>query len=152
MLAEKPWFVLLGLVTALLLEVPVNCIRKLAISDIKKPVNYTSQEWEDLITPPEKGGRWLGRLERIFSFLIFLFWIPEGILAWLAFKVASKWEVWQNIIKVPEDKQTIDKLKLSVRRAWGSRVLQSFLIGTLGNLLAGFFGAVVTMWLIWFTP
>jgi len=33
------------------------------------------------------------------------------------------------------------------RRAWGDRVLQRFLIGTLGNILAGFLGALTT--LIW---
>ena len=59
------------------------------------------------------------------------------IIGCLVFKVGSKWEVWNNIIKVPTDVEGWDELDyLCLRLHWGSRLLSSFLIGTLANVAA----------------
>lgn len=85
----------------------------------------------------------MGSFERILIF--FAVWIQEYeiIAGWFAFKVASKWKVWSNVIKVPESlpesKDNISILSyLKARRAWGARILSRFLIGTITNILIGF--------------
>jgi hypothetical protein len=68
--------------------------------------------------------------------------VSFGIGGWLAFKIAAKWEVWKNIHKFP-DKFTDDPSnildELRARNEIGSITLSRFLIGTLGNILVGFF-------------
>jgi len=90
----------------------------------------------------------LGRFERTLFYIAIVSLYPEVILGWLAFKVASKWEVLQNLVKVPGMEDPGRKLSVTGRRAWGDRVLQRFLIGTLGNILAGYFGVLTTFILL----
>ena len=77
----------------------------------------------------------------------------SSLLVGLAFKVASKWNAWTNIIAVPKELPGLDPLEyLAARRKWGSRVLVTFLVGTLANVLAGYFGAAVALYgtpLVW---
>jgi hypothetical protein len=109
--------------------------------DNNPPTHIEPNQWKEILSPGNKrAGLWLGRFERLFFLIMF---ISEAyILAgfWLAFKVASKWETWQNIVQVPDDEVQGFNLGVLDRRNWGDRVLQRFLLGTLGNLLAGFFG------------
>lgn len=65
----------------------------------------------------------------------------EIIGGWLAFKVAAKWEVWKNIVQVPDSlgKSPIEYLK--ARSALGSYILTRFLVGTLANVLVGLVAA-----------
>lgn len=147
-LIESPCLVFVGFLVALfsgfLVVRPILRIVTKEIDD-NRGQGYSTKEWKDLIEPPKAGGFWLGAFERIFFFFLFLLLKPELIAIWLAFKVASKWEVWQNIIKVPGESDTKDeRLTLGVRRAWGSRVKERFLIGTLLNILLGLAGAIVT--------
>jgi hypothetical protein len=62
----------------------------------------------------------------------------------LAFKLGAKWKVWEQIIKVPEDKVDLDKTQYLQRERLGSRVLGRFLNGTLYNAVCGLIGACVT--------
>jgi len=125
----------------------VGKFRKYAVSNIKltPPAGVTQKDWDEAtggegIAEP---GKWLGIIERLLIF--FAVWINEYtiIAAWLAFKVATKWEVWNNIVKVPdllpESKDNLSTLcYLKARRAWGAMVLSGFLIGTITNVLIGF--------------
>ncbi|MFA6072302.1 MAG: hypothetical protein WC810_27380, partial [Janthinobacterium sp.] len=43
-----------------------------------------------------------GVMEITFFYICLFFNKPEGIGAWLVFKVAVKWESWTNIVKVPD--------------------------------------------------
>lgn len=92
----------------------------------------------------DKGARWLGGLERTLFFVSFYLAAPEMIAGWLLFKVASKWESWQNIIRVPSSIEDIDTLEfLRYRQRWGVTIMQSFLVGTLANILAGLAGNLI---------
>jgi len=96
----------------------------------------------------DKGARWLGGLERALFFVGFFQGSPELVAGWLLFKVASKWESWQNIVRIPESLEGVDPIEfLRYRHTWGVKVMQSFLVGTLSNILAGIAGAVVTRWI-----
>ena len=96
----------------------------------------------------DRGARWVGGLERVLFFVGFLQESPELVAGWLLFKVASKWESWQNIIRVPESLDGVDSFEfLRYRHAWGVKVMQRFLIGTLSNILAAIAGVAVTRWI-----
>ena len=115
--------------------------------------NDLRKEWKKAVEQPKSGGIYLGRLERTLAYFAFLFGFPEALGIWLVFKVASKFEVWRNITIVKgiirnKKSDTPDEFDFEARRLWGSRVLQRFLIGTLWNMLSGFFGVVLTYILI----
>lgn len=119
-------------------------------SPLDLPSNITNDQWESLKTD-NKGGSVLGNLER----LLFLgaFWgnMPLLIGMWLAFKVASKWDVWSNVINLPrvDAMDTSDEIeRLIFRRQWGLQLLSSFLVGTASNILIAMIGyAAGTQWL-----
>jgi hypothetical protein len=149
-LVSYPWPYIVGLIVAILLGRGVKLILDVVSSEIdcRPQDGIGTEKWIKIISPVGKGGgEWIGFLERILFYIAVISLYPQLILGWLAFKVASKWEVWQNIVKVPETKDQDNNLSVTGRRAWGDRVLQRFLIGTLGNILAGFLGALTT--LIW---
>lgn len=113
--------------------------------DLIPPAGIPQDDWDKVTGGKKIGdpGKWLGALERILIF--FAVWTNEYtiIAGWLAFKVATKWEVWNNIVKVPDSmpasKDNLSMLSyLKARRAWGARVLSGFLIGTITNVLIGF--------------
>ena len=65
----------------------------------------------------------------------------QGIGVWLVFKVAAKWESWTNIVKVPAEIKNVDDFEyLELRNNLATIVLQKFLIGTIGNILAAMIG------------
>ena len=103
-----------------------------------------SEEWKEALKFPNelrRATKWLGRLERLFYFLVL--WNENGFMAigaWLGFKVASKWEAWKNMIKTPESNSEIDNdcfVQWRYRNIHGTATLQRWLIGNLSNLLAG---------------
>jgi hypothetical protein len=107
------------------------------------PADSLKEKWSSL-TQGDRAGAALGHLERLTFFVAFWFDAPAVVAAWLAFKVASKWNVWSNVISVPKTIPGIDELDYFIaRRKWGSQVLMTFLIGTLFNVLAGFVAARV---------
>ena len=102
------------------------------------------RQWHDLTTGDE-GGAFIGWIERLMFFAAFLVdGTPLVIGAWLAFKVASKWNAWTNITAVPKEVKGMAELDLAIgRRRWASRVLTTFLVGTAYNICTGMLGAAV---------
>ena len=84
-------------------------------------------------------GFWIGSAER--GLVLAALWMqaPTLIVGWLAFKLASKWEAWKNVIQVPPklDDGTRPNDWLVARHELGSWLLNRFWLGTLVNLLAG---------------
>lgn len=151
--------VIIGVIIALALG---PLIRRLVNSSTKDitlapPEGVTHDEWQKVIKMPnESPGKWLGVLERqspgewlgVLERLLSLgaFWInaPELVAGWLVLKLGSKWEIWHNIVRIPESLENTSALSyFRARRAWGSWLMMRFLIGTLGNLLAGFLAACI---------
>ena len=88
----------------------------------------------------------LGILEITIFYFSLIIHRPEGIVAWLSFKIVAKWETWTHIIELPDkimdkDGNEINPIKyLGARNRWATTVLQRFLIGTVGNIVAAFIG------------
>jgi len=91
----------------------------------------------------------VGVVQKRFFFFFSILFAPTVTIAWLAFKMASKWEAWTNLYRVPDAIRRVDPLDfLRARVAWGSRIYQRFLIGTSANLIASFVGIGLFYWLI----
>jgi len=108
---------------------------------------YVKKKWEKAISTKTSatGGKLLGSLERFAFVSAFCFFEKDSYLligGWLAFKIAAKWEAWGHIHKFPEkftsDPDILEELQ--ARNEIGSITLSRFLIGTLGNILVGYFG------------
>jgi hypothetical protein len=95
----------------------------------------------------EKSGPWLGQVERILALMSAWTGHYEILGVWFAFKVASKWETYANLLKLPEKVEGIDDLTyLRARRAWGSRVTMRFLVGSGTNAILGISAATIGKW------
>ena len=136
---------LVGLIVVFLLGYGVKPLMDRA----KKKVTLTppseafKEKWVEL-TGGNEAGRIIGTLERLFFFGAFWAGEPSAIGMWLAFKVASKWNVWSNVVALPASLDGATQLDYVIaRRRWSSHLLISFLVGTLTNLLIGFLGTVV---------
>jgi len=140
------WLVIFGLVVNYLADFVTRWFLGNAPSTIQlePPSKALAKKWKEL-TAGNEGGAYLGYLERLLYFGAFWNNEPLIITAWLAFKLASKWNVWTNVIAVPEKIKKIDPIDyLIARRKWGSHMLVTFLVGTLSNLILAYVG-VVTM-------
>lgn len=138
------WQVLIGLVASFVLGFAVPRLLKSVQKEIPliPPSEKTKKKWEEL-TAGNEGGCILGNLERLLFFGAFWIDAPSVVAAWLAFKVASKWNAWTNVISVPKTLSGINELEyLVARRRWGSQLLVTFLVGTLSNVIIGFLGVV----------
>ena len=114
--------------------------------NLNAPEGVEEEKWEGFVNPSGKdeGGKWLGTFERILAF--FAFYVGAEIIVggWLVFKVGSKWQIWSNVIKIPEKIDDVDDFSyLCARQRWGSWLLMRFLTGTLANLLIGFVLAII---------
>ena len=79
-----------------------------------------------------------GWMEATYFFLALWLGAPVLIGGWLVFKLGSKWEVWQTIIKVPSDGEELNAhgiKNLASRNRWGSKVFLAHIMGPLGNIL-----------------
>ena len=134
---------LVGLGLSLLARFPVSLLIR-RVKDGIPPISPSlemKEKWAALTADPEsdKSGRVLGDLERALFFLAFWYTSWELVAAWLAFKVAAKWEAWSTTGALPEALPNTDPLSyLIARRAWASQRLMAFLIGTLANVLVAF--------------
>lgn len=110
---------------------------------VPDPSPSLAKTWHELTRRVDHAGIWIGFLERAISFLCFATGREEGIAVWLALKVASKWEAWSNITKVPEDvDHDIDVFHYAYcRRVWAAQANATFLIGTMANVLIGYVAA-----------
>jgi hypothetical protein len=121
--------------------------------DDQPPSGISKEDWEQIFKMSPRALqpiRWLGWLER-FSFFVAM-WLGSPILVagWLAFKVASKWETWQNIIKVPESFGDVfsSQEMFGWRLRYGSNILQRFLLGTLGNVVSALIGFIAAKFIV----
>ena len=138
------WLIVFGLIANYLADFATRWFLNTAPRTIKlgPPSNALAKKWAKL-TAGNEGGAYLGYLERLLYFGAFWNKEPLIITAWLAFKLASKWNVWTNVIAVPEKLNKIDPLDyLIARRKWGSHLLLTFLVGTLSNLILAYVGVV----------
>jgi hypothetical protein len=91
--------------------------------------------------PKKNPGRWLGIFEQILFFASIWLEAYVVIAGWLAFKLGSKWQTWQHIIKMPDNIVGNDGLlNLRIMSACGSYQMSRFLIGSLYNVLCGLAG------------
>ena len=138
--------IVLGLLVTILLGFCVGPLLKYvrkSVASTVPPNEATKVNWVAL-TRGNKGGWILGILERFLFFGAFWVDAPAITIAWLAFKVASKWNAWSNVISVPNTLPNIDELEyLVARRRWGSQLLTTFLVGTLSNIIIGLLGVVI---------
>lgn len=135
---------LIGLGVILVLGPAVKVIKRKAENDVQEiplPTGVNKDLWDKFISNPESPGAWIGNLERVLFY--FFLWVekPEFIGGILVFKIATKWEAWKNITKVPEKLNRINDLEFAVaRRMWGAKRYAGLFIGTLGNILAALAG------------
>lgn len=88
-----------------------------------------------------KYAHWVALGEQVFFYFCLIFAKESLIVGWLALKVASKWDVWSNMIKMPAEFENATKLdSYKIRLAWGIRTLDRFLLGTVMSLISAFFG------------
>ena len=136
---------LVGLIVVLLLGYGVKPLMDRAKEKVTltPPGEAFKEKWAEL-TAGNEAGRIIGTLERFFFFGAFWAGAPSAIGVWLAFKVASKWNVWSNVVALPDSLEGATQLDYVIaRRRWSSHLLITFLVGTLANLLIGFLGTVV---------
>ena len=140
----------IGLLVTLLLGFTVGPLIKRSTKRIAElaelpPEGVTKEKWTAATgMPDEKPGEWLGWFERVLSFVAFGLEQFVIIVGWLAFKVASKWQVWHSVIRVPDSLLNVPPLSyLEATRAVGSWMMMRFLVGTISNVLAGFIGVFI---------
>jgi hypothetical protein len=141
----ETWMPIVGLAVTLLLGLAVKPLLQLAQqkSELIPPSSRLRDEWSS-VTKGDEGGGIVGHLERPLFFGCLWFHADLLIGAWLAFKVASKWNAWSNVTAVPDQIEGVDAFAyLASRRRWASNVLTTFLVGTLANILVGGAGVVV---------
>jgi hypothetical protein len=111
--------------------------------DLSAPEGMPQDLWSNIVSRGT-GGSYLGYLERPLYFAAFWNDTPVLVAGWLAFKVASGWHNWNHIVRLPEKIDGVnDKDFLRARSQLGSWIFHRFLIGTLGNVLAGLVAAVI---------
>jgi hypothetical protein len=101
----------------------------------------TNSKWGAIYwIPSAKGSADLGEAERALFFLSW-FILPEIVVGWFLFKVASKWELWNNIYQFPSSFEKEDPRKSLAARIWlGARTYQRFLLGAILNILVSLAG------------
>ena len=112
-----------------------------------------NDDWKKVMRSEEAavGNRIIGWLERALYFLAIVTNAYAALAGLLAFKVASKWAVWQHIERFPQ-KFGNPKLEAGTPgefESWKTRYavatyyLQNFLIGTFANVLCAAAGVAV---------
>jgi hypothetical protein len=131
-------YLTLGVVTTRVLD--KSC------DDLSKPPEGVDEKlWAALQPPSDKNeyaGKTLGLLERAVAFISGYQGVEGYVLlgGYLAFKLGSKWPVWQHVFHYPASlvDEKIDSLQyMKATRLWGGIALMRFLIGTTTNVLLG---------------
>jgi len=139
------WRLLLGLVFLAGLGIVVRPLVALATERDrpKPPKGMDEYAWYDIVGR-RSGGIVLGHLERLLAFAAFWQGAPVLIAGWLAFKVASGWQNWNLIVRLPEKIDGVNDLDyLRARSQLGAWIFHRFLIGTVGNILVGLAAAAI---------
>jgi hypothetical protein len=122
----------------------VHCLVRLVRRTIKVPPIAADSDpaqlaWEELYMRRDTSGHWVGAVERIIFFgslLLVPHDAPVAIAAWLAFKVAAKWEAWNHMGYVPDHIEDIPPLTLALaRRIWAAQGYATLVVGTSANFL-----------------
>jgi hypothetical protein len=101
--------------------------------------------WDALLSRTDAGYA-IGTAERLLILVASWMQSPTLIGAWLAFKLASKWETWKNVVQVPDALDGVNSTDwLIARNDLGSWLLNRFWLGTLYSVLAGLAAAYVGM-------
>lgn len=134
---------------------PVSKLLDRATQNIQlvNPEGISEEDWRSFVRPKgrEEAGKWLGVLERVLAFVSFYSGLHSVIGGWLALKVASKWQVWATVIKMPDKLENAKDLSyLRARQRWGSWLHMRLLIGTAANVLVGLIlAAALKQMLVW---
>ncbi|HZE90972.1 MAG TPA: hypothetical protein VE029_04560 [Rhizobacter sp.] len=134
-----------GLAVTFLFSFGAKPVQKLAKRHmlLHPPSDRLKAQWE-LLANTNEGGAILGWLERFMFFGALSADASLLIGAWLAFKVASKWQAWSGVIAVPSTIEGLDPIDyLIARRSWGSHLLMTFLVGTAYNVLVALLAIAV---------
>jgi hypothetical protein len=136
--------VITAIITAALLGLLVKPMLGRAARKPLPPNQISEKIWDQMILGSMGGGQYVGLTER-YLFLGALWMGNEALIAgWFAFKLASKWEVWKNVVQVPKELPSIPSLEwYGARSVLGSFILTRFWVGTLVNLLVAFVAAQV---------
>jgi hypothetical protein len=135
--------VLIPLAIAIVVATILGCVLTKLIEDLgpkspKAPLGFDENLWKDNIVKRDTGSS-IGLLERIVIVIAFCINQYEIVGFWFTFKLAAKWEVWKNIVRVPE---LMDKVSpqewFAARSQLGGYIYTRFLMGTLANLLIGY--------------
>jgi len=114
---------------------------------VRPPEGVPVEKWQEILAGNPPAAKWLGILESLLAYGSILALETNASLVvagWLAFKVASKWESWQNISRVPESLDGASPVDfLRARRQWSTTLYLRFLVGTLLNIMFGFLVAIV---------
>ena len=131
---------------------PVKMIVRITKSDLRFESAITDpnllKKWITLAQlDSEKGSRYLGYLERTILFLSLAIGKYEIAGGWLAFKLAAKWQSWDQVVQIPQKLSPLmdDVQFLHVRHIWGTRLLNTFLVGTAANIVAAFIGQIFSV-------
>jgi hypothetical protein len=119
--------------------------------DLQPPSGVAKTQWEAVVRGGggARAASWLGAFECLLAYVAMILFEKEAatlIGGWLAFKVASKWESWSNVGKVPETLGDLNVSQLDflrARRQWGTMVYTRFLVGTLLNVVMGVLTGVI---------
>ena len=127
----------------------------LEIEDV--PERIPERLWKALSTGSQKPGRVIGILEMFIGAIAAWTASYELVGGWLVFKVASKWESWSNIVKIPEkisvQAEGFDDVEyLRCRRLWSDKIMTRFLIGTGVSILSGILAGYVGMFVVKVLP
>ena len=84
----------------------------------------------------------IGFLESLLFTIAIIVGYPVFIGAWLAFKVAAKWQTWAYVIRLSElDAEDLASDEFEVRARFGTWLHARFIIGVLLNILISVIGA-----------
>lgn len=147
------WAIMAGLGFVIWSMLPIGVLMSYvgtAIEFPRKPKKMTPKQYKEL-KGPIPGGAAMGFFERLYFFVVLAAGAPVLVGVWLAFKVASKWDAWSNIYRLPDKIEEADGLEwFLIRRSFGAKVYQRFAIGTAVNFLAAAIGAGIVRGTIWF--
>jgi hypothetical protein len=94
------------------------------------------------------GGTFLGLLEILSFFFAIILDAQLFIGAWLAFKVAAKWESWANIVQMkPLTSDDLHSIEFENRHRFGAWVMNRFLLGTMLNIMLAGLGAWIYLFI-----
>ncbi|MCK4817702.1 hypothetical protein KA005_18175 [bacterium] len=119
---------------------PINALLNYMGLDRSKIANGIKPELWNALQPDnvDTGGKWIGLIERFLSVVAAWTGGYEILIAWFAFKVASKWQTWSSLVKIPDQLDEISDIDfLKARRILSARLYDRLLIGSGVNVGLG---------------